>query len=174
MLWSDDGGELFSPILPIVERKTGTQSFPRQSFVDAVFGLGHSRLFSRCQSPQCRPGQKRQVSSRGMNRGTPPRPLALRDDLVTPIVVCVCCCHRRTSQGVPVFCRNPASAMRFTSGQGKKSSLWVLNYLETIGFGRNLCPGPLILKFGRGQEGNPHGPRAILCGAPRGSLKDQT
>ena len=90
-----------------IRRKTGTQSFPRQSFVDAVFGLGHSRLFSRRQSPQCRPGQKRQFSSRGMNRGTPTRPLALRDDLVTPIVVCVCCCHRRASQKVPVFCRKP-------------------------------------------------------------------
>jgi hypothetical protein len=88
---------------------------PCQNFVDAVDGLGHSCLLSRCQSPQCRSRHERQVSSRGIDRGTPTRPLALRDDFVTPIVVCVCCCHRRASQEAPVFCRNPASAGRFTS-----------------------------------------------------------
>jgi hypothetical protein len=93
---------------------------PCQNFVDAVDGLGHSCLLSRCQSPQCRSRHERQVSSRGIDRGTPTRPLALSDDLVSPIVVRVCCCHRRASQEAPVFCRNPASAVRFTSAKKKK------------------------------------------------------
>ena len=94
----------------------------RQGFVDAVFGLGHNCLLSRCQSPQCRSRHERQVSSRGIDRGTPTRPLALSDDLVSPIVVRVCCCHRRASQEAPVFCRNPASAMRFTAAKKEKAS----------------------------------------------------
>jgi hypothetical protein len=93
---------------------------PCQNFVDAVDGLGHSCLLSRCQSPQCRSRHERQVSSRGIDRGTPTRPLALSDDLVSPIVVRVCCCHRRASQEAPVFWRNPARAVRFTSAKKKK------------------------------------------------------
>ena len=87
-----------------------------------MFGLGHSLLFSRYQSRQCRSRHERQVSSRGVDvdRDTPTCPLALRDDLVSPIVVRVCCCHRRASQEAPVFWRNPACAVRFTSAKKKK------------------------------------------------------
>jgi len=106
-------GVCISPSVPL-------PIIPCQNFVDAVDGLGHSCLLSRCQSPQCRSRHERQVSSGGIDRGTPTRPLALSDDLVSPIVECVCCCHRRASQEAPVRWRNTASAMRFTSHQKKK------------------------------------------------------
>ena len=48
--------------------------------------------------------------------GAPIRPLARGDDLMSPIAVCVCCCHRRALKEPPSFSLNATTTIRFGTG----------------------------------------------------------
>src|SRR4029079_5465559 len=85
--------------------------FPSQSFMSAKASsmqcLASATASSIRGAKVCSVECERQVSPCGVYTGTPVRPLALRDDLVSPIVVRVCCCHRRASQEPPPFAVTP-------------------------------------------------------------------